>query len=649
MTLPFLNTYFYLLAFLPFIPVIWPFGTFHESDFAFFGLWFVAGLYAFFFGFRKNDKLEVPVLASGFFLLAVFSILGIFQNGLTTLGGINEIREGTATFLAMAILLIVGKRSYIGKMPLWLIPVAYSVLTILGYHGLLRTKPYVFLDLGAFALLASLPMYVEFRKFLISLRGAWDIVYATIFYYLLFLLTNDAAIVGCLFALVFIFLLPITKKYIIFLPRKDGCYIVSGLVFIALVILFSYLFLPVLPSHLQSRALLGIVTISQYFDQITFSKFLHLLFGYGWGSCQEFPVLNLFTIENFSIYIDGNFKPNWELLHRNLLHSHNLIIESLVSSGLVGVGLLLTIIYKWVENIDFSDWSGRFFVVSYLIVMSVWFQTPPVLIFSLLAMSLIKEKISYSFKIPGSLWFGCGLFLIVFSCTELWSSLVLNQHRYSNIQSFKEDVSKFINEPAHSYDKFSTYKCSNRVIGQFSYGLNTATAIDTKYLPEIEQAIVCLVQDYLGSYQKRNVVSSVHIINLCNTYVSLSNVNISKNSELFKVFKALVVKHISNFPERADMAIGFLNLCFDKMENMKETADMADIVLEAAQEHPVGLWFKGLSGLSLGIEKKQSLEKMQLAVKKGLCKFMPIPKELLKSMGVYQEAIAIDKAAKVIK
>ena len=97
------------------------------------------------------------------------------------------------------------------------------------------------------------------------------------------------------------------------------------------------------------------------------------------------------------------------------------------------------------------------------------------------------------------------------------------------------------------------------------------------------------------------------------------------------------------------MAIGFLNLCFDKMENMKETADMADIVLEAAQEHPVGLWFKGLSGLSLGIEKKQSLEKMQLAVKKGLCRFMPIPKELLKSMGVYQEAIAIDKAAKVIK
>ena len=61
---------------------------------------------------------------------------------------------------------------------------------------------------------------------------------------------------------------------------------------------------------------------------------------------------------------------------------------------------------------------------------------------------------------------------------------------------------------------------------------------------------------------------------------------------------------------------------------------MANIVLEAAPGHPVGLWFKGLSGLTLGIEKKESLEKMQLAVKNGLCRFMPIPKELLKSLSV---------------
>ena len=321
------------------------------------------------------------------------------------------------------------------------------------------------------------------------------------------------------------------------------------------------------------------------------------------------------------MYADGSFKPNWEFLQRNLLHSHNLILETLVSSGLVGVGILLAIIYKWVENIDLSDWSARFFVVSYLILLSAWFQTPPVLIFSLFAMILVKEKVSYSFLVPRFAWLGCGVFLTIFSCTELWSSLVLNQHRYKSIQSFEKDVSKFLNHPAHSYDKFSTYKCSNRIIGEFSYGLSTATIIDDKYLPDIEKSVICLAKDYLGSYQKRNVVSSVLIINLCNTYVSLSKVNILKNSELFNIFKAVVVAHVANFPERADMAPG----------------------------HPVGLWFKGLSGLSLGIEKKQSLEKMQLAVKKGLCRFMPIPNELLKSMGVYQEAIGIDRAAKVIK
>ncbi len=634
MTLPFTNTYFYLLVFLRFIPVIWPLGAFQESDFAFFGLWFVAGGGALFLGFGKNEKLKVPVLASGFFLLAAFSVLGIFQNGLTTLGGINEIREGTATFLAMAILLVLGKHSSTKNVPFWLIPLAYGVLTIVGYYGLLRIKTYVFLDIGAFALLASLPMYADFRKSLISFKRVWDILYATVFYYLLFLFTNEAATVGCLFALVFVLLLPISKKCVKFLPRNDGLYIVGGLIFIAIMILLSYLFLPALPAQLQSRTLLGIVSVSHYFDNFSFSKFFHLLFGYGWGSYQEFPVLNLFRLENFSMYADGSFKPNWEFLERNLLHSHNLILETLVSSGLVGVGLLLTIIYKWVENIDLSDWSARFFVVSYLILLSAWFQTPPVLIFSLLAMSLMKERVSYSFKVSRSVFLGCGLFLTVFSCSELWSSLVLNQHRYKTIQSFEKDVSMFLNHPAHSYDKFSTYKCSNRIIGQFSYGLSSATVIDDKYLPDIEKSVVCLMQDYLDSYQKRNVVSSVHIINLCNTFVSLPKVNILKNSELFRIFKAVVVKHISNFPERADMAIGFLNLCFDKMENMKETADMANIVLEAAPGHPVGLWFKGLSGLTLGIEKKESLEKMQLAVKNGLCRFMPIPKELLKSLSV---------------
>jgi hypothetical protein len=143
MTLPFTNTYFYLLVFLPFIPVIWPLGAFQESDFAFFGLWFVAGLYALFLGFGKNEKLKVPVLASGFFLLAAFSVLGIFQNGLTTLGGINEIREGTATFLAMAILLVLGKYSSTKNVPLWLIPFAYGALTIAGCYGFLRIKTYI--------------------------------------------------------------------------------------------------------------------------------------------------------------------------------------------------------------------------------------------------------------------------------------------------------------------------------------------------------------------------------------------------------------------------------------------------------------------------------------------------------------------------
>ena len=230
-------------------------------------------------GFGKNDTLKVPVIASGFFLLAALSVFGIFQSGLTTLGGINEIREGTATFLAMAILLIVGKQVDFKNLPLWVVPMAYGMLTIAGCRGWLNIKTYIFLDIAAFPLLASVPMYVHFRKSIKSLGHLWDIFYLLAFLFLLDACDNKAVTVACLCALIFVYLLPLAKKYLNFLPKKDGWYIVIGLVFIAIMILVSYLFLPILPAQLQSRTLLGIVSVSHYFDNFSFSKFIWLWMG----------------------------------------------------------------------------------------------------------------------------------------------------------------------------------------------------------------------------------------------------------------------------------------------------------------------------------------------------------------------------------
>ena len=632
--MPFIHSarFFYLLIFLPFLPIICPVGIFQESDWAFFGLWLVAGLYALLFGFNKTD-LKIPTSSGGFFLLAALSFLGIFQNNLTALGGVNEIREGTATFLSLATLIIAGRQINMQTLPLWLVPMTYSFLTIAGCHNWLHLKTYIFLDISAFPLLASLPLYVSFRKSLTALPYLFDAVYTAAFLFVLHHCDNVAVTVACICALIFVFLLPIAKRNISFLPRNDGWYVTAGLSFIAIMILVSWSFFAHLLPQLQSRTLLGIVSILQYFDHFDFSKFLHLLFGYGWGSYQDFPVLNLFRLEDFSLYTDGNFKPNWEFLQRNLLHTHNLILETFVSSGLLGVGLLLAIIYKWINNIDSSDWSGRFFVVSYLILLSAWFQTPPVLVFSLFALTFIKEKVSYQLKIPNFAWIACGIFLIVFSVAEFWSSIAINKYRFRTIQTFERDVSAFINDPAHAYDKFSTYKSSNMTIGRFSLGLHEFSKADSKYLPGIEKAIVLVSKDYLNSCQTRNVVSSVHVINACNAFANLPEVTISPDSEFFKNFKKIILQHISQFPERADMAIGFLNICFDKMENLKETKNVAQAIISVAPDHPVGLWFSGLVDLSLGADQVQSLEKIRTAVKTGLCRFMPISKDILQTLG----------------
>lgn len=633
---------FLLLIFFPLVPIIWPAGIFQESDWTVFGMWFIAGFYALTF----TKEIKVSPLILGFLFFAVFSLLGVFQNILTSIGGINEIREGTATFLSLAILIIVGRQKNMQKLPLWIVPVMYGFITIAGCQNWLHIKTYIFLDISAFPMLASLPLYVSFRKSLSRYEYVCDAMYAAAFLFLLKYCDNVAAVIACLCAAAFAFLLPLAKRHMKFLPRNDGFYVISGLSLIAILILASWAFFSQLIPQLQSRTLLGVVSVFQYFDHFDCSKLFHLFFGYGWGSYQEFPVLNLFRLEDFSMYVDGKFNPNWEFLQRNLLHTHNLILETFVSSGLLGVGLLLAIIYKWINNIDLKDWSGRFFAVSYLILLSAWFQTPPVLIFSLFVMVFIQERDSYQLKISRFVWIFCGLFLMIFSCAEFWSSIVLDKHKFRTIQSFEEDITAFVNDPAHSYDKWSTYKASNWVIGWFSHGLNTISETDTKYLYSVERAIVLIAKDYLDSCQKRNVVSSVHVINMCNTFGSLRQAKISKDSDFFKIFEKVVLMHVQRFPERSDMAIGFLNLCFDKLEYIKEVSKIADAILAAFPNHPVGFWFKGLSDLSSGKNKMQAIEKMRLAVNLGLSRYMPIPTELLQSLGVQQQANTINETVK---
>lgn len=635
MTKSYKASFFYFLIILPFIPAALAVGLFSECDPVFFWLCFTAGLLAILIGLGEPKYRCVPPVSFGFFLMAAVSMPGIFQNFLTTLGGSNEIREGTALFLALAINFSYAKKLNFPGLPIWIVPIFYALLTIAGHYGWIYIgwKTYIFLDIAAFALLASVPMYINFRKTLNESAALWDATYIACFSFLIFYSDNSAATLACLCAAIFVYVLPIAKKYHRFLRRKDGFYIVLGIISITATVLLSWFFFNAIPSQLQSRTMLGVVTILQYFDHFNFTKLLHLLFGYGWGSFQEFPVLNLFRLENFGMYESGSFQPTWEYINRNLLHSHNFFLETLLSSGLIGAGILLTMIYKWVNTIDKTDLAGRFFVVSYLILLTAWFQTPPVLIFCFLALVLVKEN-SREYHIPKFIWLSCGVFLMVFSCLELWSSISMTKHRFQSIQTFEEDIERFINDPAHNYDKFCSYKASNLIISNFSFELSKFSVNEALFFASIERAVIKTAKDYLDSRQKYNILSSIAIINFCHNYIALPGVTVSADCEFFKIFKKVLMLHIENFPERADMSIGFFVFCFDKIRDLKQVNSMADNVLATNPNHPVGLWFKGLAGLSLGGAKKQSLEKMQKAVKLGLQRYMPVDKTILKAIGI---------------
>ena len=197
------SNFYIILTFLPFISVLFPLGFFHESNWSVFGLWLIAGVCL----ISNTKPIQAGVLPIGFFALGVLSLIGIVQNGLTSVVGINEIREGTATFLSLAIILAIvrPKQNY----PLWLGPVIYGVITIFGFYGWIHLgwKTYVFLDIAAFAMLASIPMYMSFRNLVdVSHKGLWDGLYVASFLYLIYCSDNYAVVIACACAAVFVFL-----------------------------------------------------------------------------------------------------------------------------------------------------------------------------------------------------------------------------------------------------------------------------------------------------------------------------------------------------------------------------------------------------------------------------------------------------------
>ena len=626
---------FSFFLFIPFIPVLIPYGTYQESDLAIASIWCAGGLSAIYYGLKR--KITFTPISALWLAMACLSIIGIFQNNLGTLTGINDIREGTFTFFSICVCIVFAKE-HIQKsnFPLWIFPLAYGALTVLGFYGWrdFGWKTYNFLDVYGFSMLASLPIYIDFRN-KITQKTLWDTLYISCFALLLFYCDNKALNLACIVGLFFVFAWPILKNKFPILPKKDGIYVAAGLIILAIFILLSWFFFQKLPLQLQSRTMLAIVTVLHFFDHFTLKELFHLIFGYGWGSYQQFPVLNIFQLHHFTVYADNSYKPNWEFLERNLLHSHNIVIETFISSGLLGVSLLTYGIYKITNHIKNQDYVGRFYWVSFLLLYSAWFQMPTTIPFTVIAMALMKEDISFNFKLPKIPTCLFGVFLITFACWDFYASYKIVTRSHETVKNFSKEMNEFLADKPHKYDQWTTGKCSNYVMGNATASLaNFDAAKDSKYVPDIELSIIAAVEDFLESPQNKNVVSFVHLINLCNSLANLKNNQVSLSKKFDTVFKELVLRFLTLFPARADMAMGYLNWKFDVLHDFIAAETMADAVLKAHPNHPLGLAINSLIGLSRGENPQPHKNSLITAINNGLNRFMPVPPEMLKALGI---------------
>jgi hypothetical protein len=563
---------------------------------------------------------------------------------LQDLTGSPHIAEGALTFIAcgllasiFSILIRISTYRKIIFTTTLLVGLTISTLTIVGSMEspfvswqYWQWAPYFFPDYLSFIDIALAAVYVYMRK---DLKRTYlsDVIAFTLFTLIAYYASNKSLGYGIVLSLVSImgiWLFPASWK-------RNLLHLTFFGLSLALTLLIVFYddcskALPEFLAHLStitSRTWLSKVTfVDLSTTSLSWEWIQQLLIGKGWGTFSNISASNMFLIDQVSIFSGKDYNPSWELTHRDLLHTHNILTNYFHSIGLFGVGLYLYIQYKLIKSLSEGYFfTGLAFLISYQVQLLFWFQFIITMPFTILALSVFfrqRTPVIWSFLLKSKFILGFTTFLLIFS--SLQGIITWGYESDKSTLSTKESIRRLTTAP---YVCLEAYFGAQRQVG---LGRIFATNLqdESKNNPaELVTHSLKLVEHLKSLPEKGNYLGNNLAINILSELASKPETLKFINNQTLTTWEQLVKDHIEIMPYRTDILLPFFNL-YQTLGKEAIVLEFTKKICEKNSHDSIALWFMGSSLLKNPAHFDTAMCILQKSIREGIERFMPVPPPL---------------------
>ncbi|MHA1558270.1 MAG: hypothetical protein ACTSXG_00450 [Alphaproteobacteria bacterium] len=659
-----------LMLFIPFLNLPpFRFGPYHLFESVTSAFWLIGGIASIWLliifkehPFLIKKTFEIPLVWWWFLISLISFSTGIFRaNPLRIFTGTPSIAEGILTFLSMGTLsfvAIIVSSSIKAKKPIIFAFFVSAFGTILlsllasktsRFHiqGFECVKFFGFLDFLSYVIVSIPVAYFIFFKNRLPLFI--HLLFGIFFIFLTFSCDNKS--------LEYSFAIYIPTIIFYFLFR---CYlhrnILSHISFFGInisltffVIFYDY-FVPYLPSFItnnltfESRMFLANVPLldlvkKSFWD---FSDWLRILFGSGWGFFHKFVLGNLFLLKNFSLFNNTTWKPSWEFIDRDLLHTHNIWVETFCATGIFGVIALVIYASYLIRSVKKEHFFiAHFFFRFFWIQKIFWFQFVQTIPFTIFVHALVCRKPVIPFdislnKIKRVLQI-TSVILIIWPLFHIFAVVDIKRLGYVEIY---EDLEKVYGK---SYTKY--YEAligGQRQIGYIKQITFTVldrlrdSKIEKNEDPSLFVTSASNVAFALFNTTKSEFNPQAYIIPL-NIYSELSQIQITKpyffaSKENLERWQKIATEFMEKFPYRIDVLIPLLTVLLEMENSDTLIVSFSRKTLLYDPLNPIASWFLGVTYLKNVETYNEGINLLSAALENKVDRYIPIGEEQKKQL-----------------
>ena len=373
---------------------------------------------------------------------------------------------------------------------------------------------------------------------------------------------------------------------------------------------------------LDSRILIAKIVFAGQID----ASPLQWIAGHGWGHTQGELYRNL--TESGASLLDNR----WDFLWRNIFHSHNLVLELLYETGVLGLSAFFVLL---ASLIVFTPPEKRaiavFFVAGYLLINSVWFEfahTVPAL--SLAVFSIMEKPLRYARPVSKYRILAlAGLGGTAICCTVVAASLYqfdskvapYKMHHFVLPRADFPTASFPIDPRGDEFIRASVYREVARKIDigiqNVNEGMPASSALK-RILDDIETRIattqnpdlilvglVIFNEGYFNKYREwiRPVVQGRELL-----------------------WGRLARRHLELAPKRVDVLVVYLSWLVANKE-LQQARRLIAKVLDRNPNEPIATYFQGVIATQDSAQdaKRRGLQSIGRAVQLGVEKYLEVP------------------------